>query len=51
MTIHYEVLDFGRFDTVQQFASYSRLVALRGESCGKLGSSRVRRQVSKILQK
>ena len=44
MTIHYEVPDFDRFDTVQQFASYSRLVAPRGESSGKLGSSRGRKQ-------
>lgn len=44
MTILYEVPDFDRFDTVQQFASYGRLVAPRGESSGKLGSSRGRKQ-------
>ncbi|MCL4837764.1 MAG: IS110 family transposase, partial [Thermoanaerobaculia bacterium] len=44
MTIHYEVPDFDCFDTVQQFASYARLVAPRGESSGKLGGSRGRRQ-------
>ena len=44
LTIHYEVPDFSRFDTVQEFASYARLVAPRGESSGKLGSSRGRRQ-------
>jgi transposase len=44
MTILYEVPDFARFDTVQQFASYSRLVAPRAESSGKLGGSRGRKQ-------
>ncbi len=44
MTIFYEVPDFDRFDTVQQFASYSRLVAPRTESAGKLGGSRGRKQ-------
>ena len=44
MTIFYEVPDFDRFDTVQQFASYSRLVAPRIESAGKLGGSRGRKQ-------
>jgi transposase len=44
MTILYEIPDFNRFDTVQQFASYSRLVAPRGESSGKLGGARGRKQ-------
>jgi transposase len=44
MTILYEVPYFDRFDTVQEFASYSRLVAPRTESCGKLGGSRGRKQ-------
>jgi transposase len=44
MTIHYEIPDFDRFDTVQQFASYARLVAPRGESSGKLGGARGRKQ-------
>ena len=44
LTIHCEVPDFGRFDTVQEFASYCRLVAPRGESSGKLGGSRGRKQ-------
>jgi transposase len=44
LTIFYEVPDFDRFDTVQQFASYSRLVAPRAESAGKLGGSSGRKQ-------
>jgi transposase len=44
MTILYEVPFFSRFDTVQQFASYARLVAPRAELCGKLGGSRGRKQ-------
>ncbi len=44
MTIFYEVPDFDRFDTVQQFASYARLVSPRSESAGKLGGSRGRKQ-------
>ena len=44
LTILYEVPDFDRFDTVQQFASYARLVAPRTESSGKLGGSRARKQ-------
>jgi transposase len=44
LTIFYEVPDFDRFDTVQQFASYARLVAPRAESSGKLGGSRGRKQ-------
>ncbi len=44
MTIFYEVPDFDRFDTVQQFASYARLVAPRGESAGKLGGASGRKQ-------
>jgi transposase len=39
MSIFYEVPDFDRFDTVQQFASYARLVAPRSESAGKLGGA------------
>ena len=35
MTIFYQVPDFDRFDTVQQFASYARLVSPRTESAGK----------------
>lgn len=44
MTILYEVPDFDRFDTVQEFCSYARLVAPRGESSGKLQGSRARKQ-------
>jgi len=44
MTIFYEVPDFDRFDTVQQFASYARLVAPRAESAGKLGGASGRKQ-------
>lgn len=44
LTLFYEVPDFDRFDTVQQFASYARLVAPRAESAGKLGGSRGRKQ-------
>lgn len=44
LTLFYEVPDFDRFDTVQQFASYARLVAPRSESSGKLGGSRGRKQ-------
>ncbi len=44
MTIFYEIPDFDRFDTVQQFASYARLVAPRGESAGKLGGASGRKQ-------
>jgi transposase len=44
MTIFYEVPDFDRFDTVQQFASYARLVAPRGESAGKLAGASGRKQ-------
>ena len=36
MTILYEIHDIGRFDRVQQFASYSRLVKCSRESAGKL---------------
>jgi transposase len=35
MTILYEIHDIGRFDRVQQFASYSRLVKCARESAGK----------------
>lgn len=35
LTILYEVGDVTRFDTVQQFASYSRLVKCKAESAGK----------------
>ena len=35
LTILYEVGEIGRFDTVQQFASYSRLVKCQAESAGK----------------
>jgi len=35
MTILYEVHDIGRFDRVQEFASYSRLVKCSRESAGK----------------
>ena len=44
MTILYEIHDIGRFDRVQQFASYSRLVKCSRESTGKLhgfGGSRI----------
>jgi transposase len=44
LTIFYEVPDFDRFDRVQEFASYARLVAPRIESSGKLGGSRGRKQ-------
>jgi transposase len=44
LTLFYEVPDFDRFETVQQFASYARLVAPRTESSGKLGGSRGRKQ-------
>lgn len=44
LTILYEIPDFDRFDTVQEFASYARLVAPRTESSGKLGGSRGRKQ-------
>lgn len=44
MTILYEVPDFDRFDAVGEFASYARLVAPRGESSGKLGAARGRKQ-------
>ncbi len=50
LTILYEVPDFDRFDTVQQFASYSRLVAPRTESSGKLGGSRARKQGNEKLK-
>jgi len=36
MTILYEIHDIGRFDRVQQFASYSRLVKCSRQSAGKL---------------
>ena len=35
LAILYEVGDVGRFDTVQQFASYGRLVKCKAESAGK----------------
>jgi transposase len=35
LTILYEIGDIGRFDTVQQFASYCRLVKCKAESAGK----------------
>lgn len=35
LTILYETGDINRFDTVQQFASYSRLVKCKAESAGK----------------
>ena len=35
LTILYEVGDIHRFDTVQQFASYARLVKCKAESAGK----------------
>jgi len=35
LTIIYEIGDIERFETVQQFASYSRLVKCRVESAGK----------------
>lgn len=35
LTILYEIGDIDRFDTVQQFASYSRLVKCKAESAGK----------------
>lgn len=44
MTLIYEVPDFDRFDDVGEFASYGRLIAPRGESSGKLGASRGRKQ-------
>ncbi len=50
LTLFYEVPDFDRFDTVQQFASYARLVAPRSESSGKLGSSRGRKQGNVFLK-
>ena len=44
LTLFYEVPDFDRFDRVQEFASYARLVSPRTESSGKLGGSRGRKQ-------
>jgi len=35
LTILYEIGDIGRFETVQKFASYSRLVKCKAESAGK----------------
>ena len=35
LTILYEIGDVNRFETVQQFASYSRLVKCKAESAGK----------------
>ena len=35
LTILYEVSDIGRFNTVQDFASYSRLIKCKAESAGK----------------
>jgi len=35
LTIIYEIGDISRFDTVQKFASYSRLVKCKAESAGK----------------
>ena len=35
MTILYEIGDINRFETVQKFASYSRLVKCKAESAGK----------------
>ena len=35
LTILYEIGDIARFETVQQFASYSRLVKCKAESAGK----------------
>lgn len=35
LTILYEIGDINRFDTVQKFASYSRLVKCKAESAGK----------------
>ena len=40
LTILYEIHDIGRFDRVQEFASYARLIKCRKESAGKkLGTS------------
>jgi transposase len=40
LTILYEVIDINRFDTVQKFCSYSRLVKCQKESAGKkMGTS------------
>jgi len=50
LTLFYEVPDFDRFDTVQQFSSYARLVAPRAESAGKQGSSRGRKQGNVFLK-
>jgi transposase len=50
LTIFYEVPDFARFDTVQQFASYARLVAPRSESAGKLAGSQGRKQGNVFLK-
>jgi len=50
LTIFYEVPDFDRFDTVQQFASYSRLVAPRSQSAGQLAGSRGRKQGNVFLK-
>lgn len=50
LTIFYEVPNFGRFETVQQFASYARLVAPRTESSGRLGGSRGRKQGNVFLK-
>ncbi len=35
LTILYEIIDINRFDTVQKFCSYSRLVKCQKESAGK----------------
>ena len=35
LTILYEIHDIGRFDRVQQFASYARLVKCQHQSAGK----------------
>lgn len=35
LTIIYEISDINRFETVQDFASYARLVKCKAESAGK----------------
>jgi transposase len=50
LTILYEVDDIARFDTRQQFASYSRLVAPRQESAGKLYGVAGRKQGNAYLK-
>ena len=50
LTILYEIHDIGRFDRVQEFASYARLITCRHESAGKkLGNPRAQDRPRRVL--